>query len=127
MKIKKILSAVLATLIICLPLYSTTAMAAETPDTSYQATSIYLKCLNTGQVLYQNNADEQLYPASLTKVMTAIVVLENCDDLDNTMVTAPDYIYDQFYGLNVSTANILAGESYSVRDLLYCLLLQSAN
>ena len=127
MKIKKILSAVLATLIICLPFYSTTAMAAETPDTSYQATSIYLKCLNTGQVLYQNNADEQLSPASLTKVMTAIVVLENCDDLDNTMVTAPDYIYDQFYGLNVSTANILAGESYSVRDLLYCLLLQSAN
>ncbi len=58
--------------------------------------------------------------------MTAIIALENVKDLENTMVTAPGYIYDEFVGINVSNADIKRGEIVSMKDLLYSMILQSA-
>ena len=76
----------------------------------------------SGRVLYQSNAHEKLAPASTTKVFTALLVLENVDDLDAT-VTLPD----DFQNVGESGINMEPGDTYSIKDLLYALLLQSAN
>ncbi|MDY3015097.1 MAG: serine hydrolase [Evtepia sp.] len=93
------------------------------------ATAALLVDMDTGQVLYEQSADEQRYPASITKVMTALLTLEAISRGElalDTMVTVPAAALT---GLtkDSSTANIQAGEQIFVKDLLYCLLLASAN
>lgn len=77
-----------------------------------------------GQTLYERNSDEQLYPASLTKVLTAVVVMEHCNLDDNVTVnqTALDSVE---YGYTV--INLKAGEVFTVEELLNVLLVSSAN
>ena len=60
--------------------------------------------LDTGETVFEKDADRQYTPASLTKLMTAYVVMKNVEDLDGTMVTAPASVYDELYGTNSSTA-----------------------
>lgn len=80
--------------------------------------------LRLGQTLYERNSDEQLYPASLTKVLTAVVVMEHCNLDDNVTVnqTALDSVE---YGYTV--INLKAGEVFTVEELLNVLLVSSAN
>ena len=80
--------------------------------------------VDTGRVLFQKNAYEAAYPASTTKVLTAILVLENCE-LDE-MVTASSLAVNSVYA-NGTTASIQPGETLSVKDLLCTLLIHSAN
>lgn len=77
-----------------------------------------------GQTLYERNSQEVLYPASLTKVLTAIVVMENCNLEDNVTVnqTAIDSVE---YGYTV--ANLKSGEVFTVEQLLNILMVSSAN
>ncbi|MEG1931581.1 MAG: hypothetical protein RR075_00555, partial [Pygmaiobacter sp.] len=77
--------------------------------------------------IYEKNAHEKRPPASLTKIMTSLLLLENVADLDGTTTTAPGYIFDELYGLNVSTADIWPYEEVSARSLLYAMLLPSGN
>lgn len=78
----------------------------------------------TGNVLIEHNPDMQIYPASTTKIMTALLALEHLNP--NDMVTLTE---EAFTGMNAysSTAGLKVGETLSVRDLLYCLMLPSAN
>lgn len=91
------------------------------------AKSYVLVSLDTGEIIFEKDKDARMIPASLTKLMTAYVVMKYVPDLDGTMVTAPNYIYDELFGLNSSTADIRQQEVLSVKDLLYALLLPSAN
>lgn len=77
-----------------------------------------------GQTLYERNSQDVLYPASLTKVLTAIVVMEHCNLKDNVSVnqTAIDSVE---YGY--ITANLQAGEVFTVEQLLNILMVSSAN
>lgn len=98
----------------------------------------YLVNTDTSTVIFEKNADKKIYPASITKVMTAIVCLEEMqakaaqegvsleEILSSTNVTAPRYVYDEFVGVNPSTADIRQGETLRMIDLLYALLLPSA-
>lgn len=86
--------------------------------------SAILYNLDSGEVLYEKNADEIRPIASLTKIMTALVVLDNIKDLDQQVVL----ISDDFKGLaraNAVTAGFTKGEIVTYRDLLYGLLLPS--
>lgn len=82
-----------------------------------------------GEILYEKYAYARTYPASTTKVMTALLVAEAIEQgqltLD-TMITATE---DSRDGLSIygSTQNIDVDEIMSVKDLLYCLMLASAN
>ena len=76
---------------------SVPAQAAYTPDFNLQSETVLLINLDTGKVMYEKNADEKVYPASLTKIMTAILALENVEDLDNTKVAMKQYIHDMLY------------------------------
>jgi D-alanyl-D-alanine carboxypeptidase (penicillin-binding protein 5/6) len=72
-------------------------------------------------VLYAKNAHKPLPPASITKVMTAILVLERCD-LDAVVKASKRAVNTQ-----ASSMHLRVGEEVKVRDLLYALMLRSAN
>ncbi|MGN1301449.1 MAG: D-alanyl-D-alanine carboxypeptidase family protein [Clostridia bacterium] len=77
-----------------------------------------------GQILYERNGNKVLYPASLTKVLTAIVVMEHCN-LEDTVTVSQTAIDSVEYGY--LTANLQAGETFTVEELLNVLLVYSAN
>ena len=79
---------------------------------------------DSGEVLAAKNADASIYPASMTKVMTALLVLEANPDLD-TPVTLPEDIFPELRAEGASMAGFLPGETATVRDLLYGALLPS--
>lgn len=80
------------------------------------------------EVLYDYNAHQKMYPASVTKIMTSLVVLEAIDNGElslDTQVTATAAEVD--LPLGSSNAGIVAGEVLTIEQLLYCDLLPSAN
>lgn len=89
----------------------------------YSPNAILLR-VDSGLVLGQVGADEPVAPASLTKIMTALVTIEECDDL-NKKVQVPQQIFSDLYQQNASMAGFLPGERASIRDLLYGVLLSS--
>lgn len=80
--------------------------------------------LDTGEVLLEENPDQLMYPASLTKIMTAILALEK-GDLDEVMTASKAAIDD--IGENGSNIGIIAGEKIRLENLLQALLISSAN
>lgn len=124
---KRFVSVFLVFIITAVTVFSpfSTASATFTPDQEINSQAAYLVNMDSGEVLYAKNEGQQIIPASLTKIMTAIIVLEEEDDL-NRIITAPSYVFDEFVGVGVSTADFRAGEQIRVIDLLYGLLLQSA-
>ncbi len=101
-----------------------------TPDFEVYSEAAYLVSLDTGDVVYSKNADEQLVPASLTKIMTAAILLELYQDdisaLSTTYVCGTSACFDELYLTGASTADIQIGEMVSYKDLLYALMLRSA-
>ena len=90
--------------------------------------AVYLEELNSGAVVYEHNADEIVYPASTTKIMTYIIVAENVPDFDNTKVEiTEEALYDLDPESSVMGLESHIGEAFSVRDLLYGLMLPSGN
>jgi len=77
---------------------------------------------NSKRVLYQNNKDKQLANASTTKIVTAITVIQNCDDLDEVIT-----VHDKSIGIEGTSIYLRKDEQISVRDLLYGLMLRSGN
>ena len=102
----------------------TPADAALPPVLS--APSAILADLDTGQVLFAQDADTQRPIASLTKVMTGLLVLESSNPADVVTVTA-DAVIAEDERPGVSALGLEVGEQITVDDLLYALLLQSAN
>lgn len=79
---------------------------------------------STGQILYEYNSNDKLYPASTTKLMTAILTLENCQLSDTVTVDA-----NALLGIprSYTTAALQAGETLTIDQLLHVLLIPSAN
>ena len=99
------------------------AAASGAPATNAEAALLISP--DTGMVLYEKNADERRYPASTTKIMTALLVLENVDDLSAT-VTAQASDFETLEA-DSSSAGIVEGETVTIEDLLYGLMLPSGN
>ena len=91
------------------------------------ATAAIIVNEDTGRVIYEKNADKRIAPASTTKIMSAALAMTMCDDLENTMVTAPYDLWVEFDGIDISSAGIHGGETMSMIDLIHCMLLCSAN
>ena len=84
---------------------------------------------DTDEILYELNAHEKMYPASITKVMTCLLTLEAVERGELTLeqtVTASQAIHTGI-GDNASTADIKVGEEIRIIDLLYAALIPSAN
>ncbi len=87
---------------------------------------LLLASLDDGSIIFDKNADVRTAPASLTKIVTAMIVLEKCTDLD-AVVTIPAYTIRMFDGMNSSNAGLKPGEEISIMNLMYCLMVKSAN
>ena len=99
--------------------------AAEWPsDISISADGGILMDINSVAVLYEKNSHEPYYPASITKILTALIVIENCS-LDETVTFSNTAV--NTLEPNSSILGARAGDTLSVRECLYALLLQSAN
>lgn len=84
---------------------------------------------DTEEILYEQNAHEPLYPASVTKIMTCLLVLEAIDSgklSRNTVLTASEEAISAVPP-DGSNAGIQVGEELTVEELLYCIMLKSAN
>ena len=99
-----------------------TISLADTVDLNSEAA--ILVEISTGRILYEKNSTQKMYPASTTKILTAILVIENCN-LDE-MVTVRESALSNIPSGYV-TCNLQVGEQLSVNDLLYALMIPSAN
>lgn len=93
-------------------------------ELSIDAKSALIVETNTGKVIYEKDMEEQNYPASVTKILTAILTIENCD-LDDVATVSQNAISQIPSGYVV--APLFVGEQMKIKDLLYALMLKSAN
>ena len=107
-------------ILLSLALVSAFAVPAHA-EPGVSAKSAILMHADSGRALYEKNADEHMLIASTTKIMTAIVVLEHCA-LDELVE-----VDERSAGIEGSSMYLKAGESYTVEDLLYGLMLASGN
>lgn len=85
--------------------------------------------MDTGQTVFEKNADKKVYPASTTKIMTYVIVAENVSNFKKTKVKIKQNVLDTLLGTGSSVANVQAhvGESMTVIDLLYSMMVPSGN
>ncbi len=119
----KVCKTLLAVLIVFWAMPGTWSAQAE-EEVSVQARYAGAADMQTMQVLYEKNAEAKLYPASLTKVLTALTAMERISDLDET-ITITAAMLEGLEDGTYSIAGFLLGEEVTVRDLLYGVLLPS--
>lgn len=114
---KKFVCALLAAALLVLP-----CLAADAPTVAAKAAILYEK--STGETLLEQNADEKLYPASTTKLLTAALALEygNPNDVITVTKEATDQLYEQG-----SSVYLITGEQMPFMDMLRYLLIASGN
>lgn len=100
----------------------TSTYASTIPDT-YSSACLLME-ESTGKILYSKNANSIMYPASTTKIMTAILTLEKCN-LSDTAVVSHNAVFSIPSGY--STASLVEGEVLTIEQLLNVLLIPSAN
>ena len=121
---KKFLSVLLVTVIIICS-FSIGASASFNSLLETEAEIVLLVNTDSETVILDKNANKRTAPASLTKIVTCMLVLENCPDL-SVPVTCKRESLNGLYAQNAATAGILAGETLTINELLYCLMLPSA-
>lgn len=110
----------------------TSVSSTEPSATSIDADLLYdlfsnnvlLMDAEDGSVIQEINGYDPAYPASVTKIMTALVFLENVDDLDDTYTMTAD-IYDALFYQDLASAGFEKDEVVPLRDLLYGAMLRS--
>ena len=90
-----------------------------------EADVVLLVNTDSETVIFDKNANKKTAPASITKIVTCMLVLENCEDL-NTPLTCKRESLNGLYEQNAATVGILAGETLTVKELLYALMIPSA-
>ncbi|MCL1863220.1 MAG: D-alanyl-D-alanine carboxypeptidase [Defluviitaleaceae bacterium] len=95
------------------------------PPPVYTAGAVVLMDAATGLVLYESEGNTPMYPASITKVMTALVVLEHVHDLTERIEFCDYAIFS--FNRNSSHISMDVGETLSIYEALHALMLESAN
>ena len=130
MKLTKRISKLILFVILIQSLFFPLISSASTKEdfdslnSSIQSEAAILIESSTGKVIYSKNGEERKFPASTTKILTAIIAIESCS-LDE-MATVSEYAVTSIPS-GYTNANIQVGETLSVKDLLYALMLASAN
>lgn len=123
---KKFLSIMLcaALLLGVAPAGSAYAAVSWPSNVSIEAEGGILMDADSGTILYGKNMHEAYYPASITKILTALIIIETCD-LDDIVTFSNNAVNTLEPGSSILGARV--DDQLSVRDCLYALLLQSAN
>jgi len=121
--LKKFISLLIAVVITVLsvPLASS-AQTPEFTDTSTSVTAALLLDTETGTVIYEKKANERIYPASTTKLMTALLLLET-KGLEGSVKVGPEVNF----GSGSSLMGLKSGETVPIKDLFYGLIVCSGN
>ncbi len=132
MKIKKILATFMTGLLIagsiCVPGAQARKAKSSWPSgpskNSLSCDSAIVMELSTGSVLYTKNIHKKHYPASITKIMTSLLTLENCS-LSETLT----FTEEEAYGIEMGSSSLycVPGETFTIEQTLYGIMLQSAN
>ena len=122
---KKVVALLIVILVLVIPV---TAFAQVTPvqpfdDLKADAGTVMLFNAETGQEIYSKNADTKIYPASTTKLMTALIAAES-GKLDDEVKVGEEVTA---FGEESSLMKLKAGETIAARDLLYGMMLVSGN
>lgn len=118
---KKIITLFIITLLLSILFFNNYSFAAEV--NVYSSNYIMIET-TTGKVVCENGCDEVLYPASTTKIMTAILALEHCN-LTDVATVSHNAIFSVPVGY--SHAMLVEGEKLTIDQLLHLLLIPSAN
>ncbi len=125
-KIRPITAVLLLSLLLSLFLF-TPALALEDPELT--ANAVILIERSSGQELYSKNADERVYPASTTKIMTVMLACEAIEngeaDGDAPVTATENMLFDLID--DGSSVGLQVGETMSLENLLYCAMLNSGN
>lgn len=121
---KKIVVIFLASFLFLQPVFAETK-ADQKPQVSASAYVLYNP--DNDEVVEGKNENVKKYPASLTKMLTALTVIDLCKDLDKEIITVSENAVTSLYGTQSSTAKLKIGEKFSVRQMLYLMLLPSGN
>ncbi len=103
---------------------STAAQQEINPPTVSAKSAVLMD--GEGNILYEKNANERAYPASTTKIMTALLTLEKLDELKLDM-KSEIIVPEEAVGIEGSSIYLKKGERISLEELLYGLMLQSGN
>ena len=96
----------------------------ELDVTGVNSTNVVLMDVKSGKVIGDLNGEERIYPASMTKIMTAIIALEAFSNLDHEITLSEDIFY-ALDGQDATQAGFRPGENVRVRDLVYGVMLPS--
>ena len=99
----------------------------ERDSTEPHCKSLFMLNLDTDTVVYTLNPDEQLPPASMTKIMTYIVAYEAIPDIENAVITVSQKVEDDLLGTESSLAGVSVGEQLTGYDLLNLMMVPSGN
>lgn len=121
----KKLTKYILTLLLIISILSCSAYAYQINGFTLDAHTALLLSLDTGEILYSQNADDKVYPASLTKMLTAVVVLENTADLDTEIITYTSAANNEILGTGSVVVGLKIGETIKAKDALYGLLVTS--
>ena len=124
MKTKKLFVLLFLTFLILYPFNYVLSATTQINLPSTTAEGIFLLDNRTNKILYSRSENKKMYPASTTKILTAIIVLENCNLND---VVSASYNAVMSIPNGYSTADIQIGEELTVEQLLELLLVCSAN
>lgn len=134
MKSKKIISKIISIILVLLYTFPARAVATSSNATGWpyydkkvDAKAAFVMDANSSKVLYSLNPDTKLYPASLAKIMTAIIVLDSVGGNYDDLVTFSYNAVTRDIDRKSVTIGASAGDQLSVKDCLYSLLLPSAN
>lgn len=106
------------------PLFAEYTSKTQAPDDSYGYKDIYIANMKTNKVVAAKNPQAKAYPASTTKIMTALVAIENLDNLEDTF-TMTFEITDPMFKAQATVAGFLSSEVITMEDLLYGCILPS--
>ena len=109
-------------IVLFLPFRASAAYAVEIPVTASQ-TSVVMD-ISTGQVLVEKEMNQKMYPASITKIMTVLLALENADP-----ATVHTMSYEATHSIDSGSTHIALteGEQITLKDLIYATMVASAN
>lgn len=117
------------TLAVSLTMAFSAAAGWEPPEGAVNAEAVVLYNVDTDTVVYEKNAHEERAAASLTKMMTGLLLAESGEDLSQTF-TIPEGLaaeFDRIQAENGSDADLKIGETVTLESLLYACLLPSGN
>ncbi len=130
-KFKRFLSFIFVFVLMASVVISTSAITYDYSkiERTLESDTILLVNMDTGIPVIEKNAEKVRFPASLTKIMTYIIAMENIEDVHNTRVKIRQEVLNPLLGTGSSMSGLdyKVGEKVTVIDLLHCLMITSGN